>query len=57
MHIITDTNGLPLTVEIHAASEYDGKAAFRVIETLNHRFERMKKFMPIALIAENLLKM
>jgi hypothetical protein len=43
MHIITDTNGLPLMVEIHAASEYDGKAAFRVIETLNHRFERMKK--------------
>jgi putative transposase len=42
-HLITDTSGLPLTVKIHAASEYDGKAAFRVIETLNHRFERMKK--------------
>ncbi|MDR1098818.1 MAG: transposase [Tannerella sp.] len=42
-HIITDTNGLLLTVEIHAANEHDGKAGFRVIKSLDGRFERMKK--------------
>jgi putative transposase len=42
-HIITDTNGLLLSVEIHTANEHDGKAGFRVIEALNYRFERMKK--------------
>jgi putative transposase len=42
-HIITDTNGLLLTVEIHAANENDGKAAFRVIKSLGGHFERMKK--------------
>ncbi|MDR2118903.1 MAG: transposase [Tannerellaceae bacterium] len=40
---MTDTNGLLLSVAIHAANEHDSKAAFRVIETLNHRFDRMKK--------------
>jgi hypothetical protein len=44
-HIITETNGLLLTVEIHAANENDDKAGFRVIKTLNGRFERMK-YMP-----------
>ncbi|MDR1347718.1 MAG: IS5 family transposase [Prevotellaceae bacterium] len=42
-HIITDTNGLLLAVEIHAANERDGKAGFRVIKSLSDRFERMKK--------------
>jgi putative transposase len=30
-------------VEIHAANGHDSKAAFRVTETLNDRFEKMKK--------------
>jgi len=42
-HIITDTNGLLLSVVVHAANEYDGKKAFEVIKTLKHRFERMQK--------------
>jgi putative transposase len=42
-HIITATNGLLLSVKIHAANEYDGKAALGVIETLHYRFNRMKK--------------
>ena len=42
-HIITDTNGLLLSVVVHAANQYDGKKAFDVINTLKHRFERMKK--------------
>ena len=42
-HIITDTNGLLLSVVVHAANEYDGKKAFDVIKTLKHRFERMTK--------------
>ncbi|MDR1116599.1 MAG: transposase [Tannerella sp.] len=42
-HIITDANGLLLTVEIHAANGNDGKAGFRVIKSLGGRFERMKK--------------
>jgi putative transposase len=41
-HIVTDTNGLLLSVVVHAANEYDGKKAFDVIKTLKHRFERMK---------------
>lgn len=41
-HIITDTNGLLLSVVVHAANEYDGKKAFDVIRTLKNRFERMK---------------
>ncbi|MDR1055317.1 MAG: hypothetical protein LBL90_05735 [Prevotellaceae bacterium] len=32
-HIITDTNGLLLTIEIHAAKENDGKADFRAIKS------------------------
>ncbi|MDR1102856.1 MAG: transposase, partial [Tannerella sp.] len=35
--------GLLLTVEIHAANENDGRAGFRVINSLSGRFERMKK--------------
>jgi putative transposase len=42
-HIITDTNGFLLTVEIHAANEHDSKAGFRVIKSLFGRFERMQK--------------
>ena len=42
-HLITDTNGLLLSVVVHAANEYDGKKAFDVIKTLKHRFDRMKK--------------
>jgi IS5 family transposase len=42
-HIVTDTGGLLPTVEIHAANENDGKAGFRVIKSLNGRFERKKK--------------
>jgi putative transposase len=42
-HIITDSTGLLVCVEIHAANEHDGKAALRVIETLQDRFERMQK--------------
>jgi hypothetical protein len=42
-HIVTDINGLLLTVEIHAANEHDDKAGFRVITFLGDRFERMKK--------------
>jgi putative transposase len=42
-HIITDTHGLLLTVEIHAANEHDGKAEFRMIKSLFGRFERMQK--------------
>jgi putative transposase len=42
-HIITDTHGLLLAVEIHAANENEGKAGFRVIKSLFGRFERMQK--------------
>jgi putative transposase len=42
-HNITDTNGLLLTVEIHAANENDCKAGFRVIRSMDGHFERMKK--------------
>jgi putative transposase len=42
-HLITDTNGLLLSVVVHAANEYDGKKAFDVIKTLKHRFNRMQK--------------
>jgi putative transposase len=42
-HIITDTHGLLLTVEIHAANENDGKVDFREIKSPGGRFERMKK--------------
>ena len=42
-HIITDTNGLLLSVIVHAANEYDGKKAFDVINTLKYRFEKMRK--------------
>jgi hypothetical protein len=49
--IITDTVGLLLTAEIHAANEYDGKAGFRIIKSLYGRFERERKsFMPTEVI-------
>ena len=41
--LITDTNGLLLSVLVHAANQYDGNMAFDVIKTLKYRFERMKK--------------
>jgi transposase len=43
VQVITDTNGLLLSVIVHAANEYDGKMSFDVIKTLKYRFERMKK--------------
>ena len=42
-HIVTDTNGLLLSVVVHAANEYDGKKAFDVINTLKHRFDKIQK--------------
>lgn len=42
-HIITDTQGLLLSVKVHAANEHDSKAGFEVIEQLKWQFERMKK--------------
>lgn len=42
-HIITDTQGLLLSVKVHAANEHDSKAGFEVIEQLKWKFERMKK--------------
>jgi len=42
-HIITDTRGLLLSVKVHAANEHDSKAGFNVINSLQYRFERMKK--------------
>ncbi|KAA6312247.1 hypothetical protein EZS27_036785, partial [termite gut metagenome] len=42
-HIITDKNGLLLSVVVHAANQHDSKAGFEVISTLAYRFERMNK--------------
>jgi putative transposase len=42
-HIITDTNGLLLSVVVYAANGHDGKAAPKVIDTLKYRFDRMQK--------------
>jgi putative transposase len=42
-HIITDTQGLLLSVKVHAANQHDSKAAMEVISKLKWRFERMKK--------------
>lgn len=42
-HIITDTQGLLLSVEVHAANQHDSKAGFEVIRPLGEKFERMKK--------------
>lgn len=42
-HIVTDTGGLLLSAEIHAANENDGKAGLRVLKSLCGCFERMKK--------------
>jgi len=42
-HIITDTNGWLLSVVVHAANEHDSQTGFEVMETLEYRFERMKK--------------
>jgi len=42
-HIITDSDGLLLSVLVNAANKYDGKIAFEVISTLKYRFEKMKK--------------
>ncbi|GHV49015.1 hypothetical protein FACS1894181_06530 [Bacteroidia bacterium] len=36
-HIITDVNGLLLTVVVHAANVHDSKAALEVFSTLNYR--------------------
>ena len=42
-HVITDTNGLLLSVKIHAANEHDSKAGFNVINSLKYRFDRMER--------------
>lgn len=42
-HIVTDTMGFLLTARVHAANIHDSKAGFGVIESLEHRFERLKK--------------
>jgi putative transposase len=42
-HIITDTNGWLLSVIVHAANEHDSQTGFEVMETLEHRFQRMRK--------------
>ena len=42
-HIVTDTQGLLLAVEVHAANEHDSRSGFRVLEQLKYCFERMKK--------------
>jgi putative transposase len=42
-HIVTDTNGLLLSVVVHAANRHDSEAGMEVINTLNYRFLRMKK--------------
>ena len=42
-HIITDTNGWLLSVVVNAANEHDSQTGFEVMETLEYRFERMKK--------------
>ena len=52
-HIITDTNGWLLSVVVHAANEHDSQAGFEVMETLEYRFERMKKYTLMAAIGEN----
>ena len=41
-HIITDTQGLLLSVNVHSAQEHDSKAAMQVIGLLDRKFERMK---------------
>ncbi|MDR2065554.1 MAG: transposase [Prevotellaceae bacterium] len=56
-HIITDTDGLPLPIVVYAANKHDSKTAFEVIEPLKYRFERMKKYMQMEAIEENLLEM
>ncbi|MEG1523389.1 MAG: IS5 family transposase, partial [Bacteroidales bacterium] len=42
-HIVTDTQGLLLGIEVHAANEHDSRSGFRVLERLKGRFERLKK--------------
>jgi putative transposase len=42
-HIVTDTGGLLLSAVSHTANTHDSKAAFGVIQTLKHRFPRLKK--------------
>jgi hypothetical protein len=42
---------------VHAANKHDSKMAFEIIEPLKYRFERMKKYMQMEAIVEDLLKM
>jgi putative transposase len=42
-HIITDTMGLLLAVEVHAANVHDSQAAYGVIEKLKWKFQRLTK--------------
>lgn len=42
-HLVTDTQGLLLGIDVHAANQHDSKSAFKVLATLRHRFDRMQK--------------
>jgi putative transposase len=42
-HIVTDTQGLLLAVNVHSANEHDSKSALSVLEQLRWRFNRMAK--------------
>ncbi|MDR2065707.1 MAG: hypothetical protein LBP85_08395 [Prevotellaceae bacterium] len=36
--MITDTDGLPLSIVVNAANKHDGKTAFEIIEPLKYCF-------------------
>lgn len=42
-HIVTDTQGLLLALDVHSANQHDSKAGFNVLKQLKYRFERMEK--------------
>jgi putative transposase len=42
-HIVVDSQGFLLAVNVHAAGEYDGKAGLGVLNRLKHRFPRLRK--------------
>lgn len=42
-HIVTDTDGLLVAVQVHRANVYDGNAGFEVLRRAKHKSERMRK--------------
>jgi len=42
-HIITDTQGLLLSLKVHSADAHDSKSGYEVIDSMRFCFERMKK--------------